>query len=228
MASPEFPEWTGADPASSAWDTVVLGGVQLPGICTIDGLECAVDVDTKKAKGAERPTSTDNGVKPAKFEIDQWINAKQWPATQLAIAQINPRRLRVERKPVQCVNPLVNVAGITNVRIISFAPKHPTARGGMHIRWKIEEWFDKPVAVKKSKTQPQPIPAIPQHSNALSLDDARVAALQDTRIGALHDMSAEDLDPNTGLPLSPTDPKNVQQTMLLGNPNNGSEGSGSR
>jgi hypothetical protein len=147
-----------------------------------------------------------------------------WPATQLAIAQINPRRLRVERKPVQVVNPLVNVTGITDVRIVSIAPKHPTARGGMHIRWKIEEWFDKPVAVKKSATAPKPIPAIPQHSNALSLDDARVAALQDTRISALHDMSSEDLDPNTAQPLSPTDPKNIHQAALLGNPNNGSRG----
>lgn len=224
MAAPIFPGWTGVDPDSAAWDTVVLGGVQLPGICRIDGLECGINVDTKHAKGAEKPTSVDQGVKPAKFEIDQWINTSQWPAAQNAIAQINPRRLRVERKPVQIVNPLINVLGITDVRIVVCAPKHPTARGGMHIHWKIEEWFDKPVAVKKA-TAKQAVPAAPVSNPDV---DPRVAALADTRASALRDMSSEDIDPNTGLPKSPTDPANVQQTMLLGNPNNGTEGSGSQ
>jgi hypothetical protein len=83
MASAEFPEWTGADPAASAWNTVTLGGVQLPGICTIDGLECAINVDTKKAKGAEKPSSTDQGREASEVRdrsVDQYEHVARYPA----------------------------------------------------------------------------------------------------------------------------------------------------
>jgi hypothetical protein len=225
MASPVLPEWTGADPAAVAFNTAVLGGVQLPGVITVDGLECAIDVDTKKAKGSDKPTSTDNGVKPAKFELDQWINTSMWPATQVAIAQINPRRVGRERSPVQIVHPLVNLLEITNVRIISVAPKHPTARGGMHIRWRLEEWFDKPVAVKKKKEKPVEAVIADNAANLgnthpeVLLDEAKRAALRTVQRDASHDMHDEELDPNTGKPLSPSDQDNVKNSMFVGNPN---------
>lgn len=223
--SSSLPEWTGADPAAAAWDTVVLGGTQLPGFCTVDGLECGKDVDTKKAKGADRPTSTDNGLKPAKFEINQWINTSMWPATQVAMAKLNPRRAGAPREPVQILHPLTTFVEITNVRIISVAPKHPTARGGMHILWKLEEWFDKPKAVAKPKNKP--IEAViadnaanlgNTHPEAL-LDAARIAALKSARRDGAQDMSEQDLDPNTGLPLSPSNTDNLKKSMFVDNAN---------
>jgi hypothetical protein len=224
MASIVYPEWTGADPASSAWNTVILGNVQLVGICEIDEVPCAIRVDTKHAKKADKPTSEDLGIEQSKFIINQWINTSMWPAAQLAIAQLNPRRPGHERSPVQIVNPQVNVTGIQNVRITKLIVKKPTARGGMRILWHIEEWFDKPVAVKEKK---KPIEAIIEANAAnlgnthpeVLLDEARRAALRTSRRDRDADMQDEQLDPNTGKPLSPTDPGNLGPTMFIGNPN---------
>lgn len=218
MASAVFPEWTGEDPAAlGAWNTVTLGGVTLPGVCIIDGLECAIEVDTKKGKGHDKPTSTDNGVKPAKFEIDQWINTSMWPATQDAISQINPRRVGRERAPVQIIHPIVNVLGITNVRIVGVAPKHPTARGGMHIRWRVEEWFDKPIAVKKTNKVKEAKDRAAQ--NAANLNEMMFDALDRNKEEARQSILDDGIDPNTGIPLDPANGTNIGNSLVLGNPN---------
>lgn len=218
MSSIIYPEWTGADPASGAWNTCTLGGVTLPGICKIEEVPCAVRVDTKTAKGADSPTSTDNGIESSKFIIDQWINASMWPATQLAIGQINPRRPGRERAPVQIVHPQANVTGIASVRITKLIVRAPTARGGMHLLWHVEEWFDKPKAVAKPKTNKAVEAKNNAAYNAVNLDQMRVEALERNRKEALKDMNDSLLD-DAGKPLSPSDPSNLKQSMFVGNPN---------
>jgi hypothetical protein len=197
----------------------------LPGICTVDGLECAIDVDTKKAKGADAPHSTDNGVKPAKFEINVWMNTSHHAAWQTALPQINPRRLGKDRPPLAITHPTPNELGIMNIRIIAIAPKHPTARGGRHVLIRVEEWFDKPKAVAKPKNKPVEAVIADNAANLGSthpevlVDEARRAALKSARRDGLEDMSEENLDPNTGKPLSPSDPSNVRESMFVANPN---------
>lgn len=214
MASLIYPEWTGADSAAKDWDTVYLGGVIIPGTVRIDGLECGIDRDTKKAKGSDKPTSTDNGVKPAKFEIDVWLNSKQWVEWQSVVDAFNPRRPGRERAPLQIKHPVVNHIGIENVAVISLAPQHPTARGGMHIKIRVEEWFDKPVAVKKP-TATKPIPAQNNAAyNAANLDQMRVDALNRNRADALKQMSEDGIDPNNQKPLSPSDTSNLERGMF--------------
>jgi hypothetical protein len=44
--------------------------------------------------------------------------------------------------------------------------------------------------------------------------DAARAATQDSHIAGLQEMAAQELDPNTGLPLSPADPTNLQSGMF--------------
>lgn len=150
MADLEFPTWTGSGgPADDAWRTVILGNVRIPGLCTVSSLKCGIDVKTKKAKGADGPTSQDNGVDASKFVIDIWLNEKSWPEWLKVVGQIHPRRPGRKRAPLEIKHPEPNVLGITLVRILSITGTPPTARGGKKYRIEVEEWFDEPKPVKK-------------------------------------------------------------------------------
>ncbi len=145
----QFPNWVD-DPASADWNTVYLNGVIIPGICSIEDLEVGIDVDTKKAKGADKPTSVDNGLRPSKFKIQVWIRAKQWPEFQSVAGSFQPRRPGRERSPLKIIHPLVNFLGIDTVRVSGIKMDTPTSKSGMKIGILCEEWFDKPVPAKTS------------------------------------------------------------------------------
>lgn len=156
MAEPRsaFPGWTGAGGTGdvTAWNKVVLGDVILPGICSVESLTCGIDVNTKKAKGHDCPTSTDNGINPARFTIHVWLAEKHWAAWQEIVDKIHPRRPGRARQPLEIRHPEPNVLGITHVRIISFTGKAPTGSGGKRYEIVVEEWFDEPKPVKVKKT----------------------------------------------------------------------------
>lgn len=155
MAAAQIPGWTGADgQASQDWNSCLLGGCVIPGIVTVEGLKVGVEVDTKKAKGSDQPTSTDNGVDAAKFSIHVWMNESHWPAWQEILPTINPRRPGRERQPLQIITPITVEFGITTVRVISIEGGSPTARGGMRRVIHVEEWFDRPKAKPKKKEVP--------------------------------------------------------------------------
>lgn len=147
-----FPGWSGAGgTADAAWRQVVLGDVFLPGVCTINGLQCGIDVDTKKGKGHDRPHSTDNGVDASKFSIEVWLTERDWDAWLAVVDKINPRVVR-QRAPFEIIHPEPNSLGITHVRVVSLTGTAPTARGGKKYRIDVVEWFDAPpVAVNKGK-----------------------------------------------------------------------------
>lgn len=149
MAELEFPTWTGSGgPGDAAWRTVILGDVALPGICTVSGLECGVDIDTKKAKGHDAPTSKDNGVEASKFWIEVWLTESTWPLWLAVVDKIHPRRPGRERAAVEIKHPEPNVLGITHVRILKVSGTPPTARGGKKYRIDVVEYFAEPKAVK--------------------------------------------------------------------------------
>jgi hypothetical protein len=160
LAELEFPTWTGSGgPADSAWRTCILGDVRLPGIVTVTGLSCGIDVKTKKSKGQDGVTSTDNGVEPSKFAIEVWLNERTWPEWLKAVPKIHPRRPGRQRQPVEIKHPEPNVLGITHIRILKLTGTPPTARGGKKYRIEVEEWFDEPKPVKK-----KPGKEVPKHT----------------------------------------------------------------
>ncbi len=148
----KIPSWsTGAD-----WNTVELGGVTIPGVCTIKGLKLGVEVETKKPKGSDQPTSKDLGLDPSKFEIEVRLAEWQWPAFQTSLPLWNPRRPGRARAPVSIVHPWPNNWGIKMVRVIAVEGDQPTARSGALLSIKVEEWFDAPVETKNSKPKKSP------------------------------------------------------------------------
>lgn len=154
MAAP-IPGWTGETADDAAWNTVYLGDVQIPGFCSIRGLKVGVNVDTKTAKGSDQPTSTDNGLKPAEFTIDVWLNRSHWDEWQRVFPSFNPRRPGRERGPLIIIHPDCAALEITTVRVLSVETSGPTANGGKRYAINCVEWFDKPKPVKK-KTEETP------------------------------------------------------------------------
>lgn len=147
-SSSNIPAWI-KHPNSNDWNKVLLGQTILPGTARIDGLDISVDVETKKAKGSEKPTSKDNGTKPGVFEVILQLTEKDFDEYVQTLPDWNPRRLGRERKPLVIIHPLVNAHGIREVRVLSVKTKSPSARDGLEVRITLAEWFDKPIAVKK-------------------------------------------------------------------------------
>lgn len=140
-----LPSWT----TDETWNHLELGNHVLAGIWDVDGLKCGIDVDTKKAKGADCPTSSDNGVDAAKFKLRGHLNSAHFAAFQSQFPDLNPRRPGRERSPVVIHHPKTELLGIRNVRIVGFEIDSVNAKEGMRCHFEVHEWFDKPKAVKK-------------------------------------------------------------------------------
>lgn len=202
-----FPGWADGDSLDNAWNSCVLGSLSLIGLCQVHSMACGVDVDHKKIKGADKPTSKDTGIKVSKFEIDQWITSSQYNDAMQAVQLLGPHRPGQTRGPVGITHPLPNGFGIQEIRITDIeVPRSPTAKAGMHIIWKIEQWFDKPVESKAKDKLVQ------QANNLVRKDIANAANQTDAANHEqfLHasdqiEQRNEDIDPTTFQPLKPSE-----------------------
>jgi hypothetical protein len=149
------PGWTGdGGSADSAWNRVQLGPYVLPGICTITGLAVGQDLDVKKQKGQDGAVMEDNGLEPAKFNIEVQINEELWPMFQEILPRIDPRRAGASRSPLEIVHPLPNILDIREIVIKRVVPTSPTASRGMKWVFECLQWFPAPKP-KKTTTKPK-------------------------------------------------------------------------
>lgn len=210
MADDELPGWEGTD-----WDTTKLGDVVLPGIVTVEDLEVGIDIDTKKARGAECPTSTDNGLRASKFKLRVALNIRMWREWQAIAPSIQPRRPGHARQPVQIENLLVNHLGITEIRIAGIKAQSPRGDRGLVFFILCEEWFDKPKPVAKNET-PVPI-GVQREAGQAAADAARTTAQQmaiASEMAADRDAQQNDTDRDTGKSLKPSDDFNIHEKMF--------------
>jgi hypothetical protein len=133
-----------------AWDMVGLGGDYLPGQWGVEGLEPGVDIDMKKAKGADLPKSTDNGITFREFQLVGKLKAADWEPFCAVFPNFNPRRPGRERQPLPITHPATALAGIKNVRVLRVKLGRPTAKSGLDIEITVVEWSDAPKATKKA------------------------------------------------------------------------------
>jgi len=141
--------WTEPD---NDWDKLVLGGVVWPGVISdISGDAVARNLDIKKSKGSDNATITDEGNTNAKFSVTLtiWTDA-QWRELQERIPEVHPRRKGGERKPLQIINPQLNLLGINEAYLISIPiPKLDRFKGGpLDFTMGFLEWVPNPKPVK--------------------------------------------------------------------------------
>lgn len=169
-----YPYWadnTGGDSDDrGGWDRVQLGSIWLPGLATVT-VTTGRAVDSKKTKGKDGATLTDNGSEPAKVQIDLWIGKRaDWSIWCAVYPQINPRRAGAIRNPLQLSHPGANFAGVQNVYVKGITLQPPTSKGGMRIKIDCEEWFAQP----KKTTATKKVQHL-TYSNADPLAAARAA-----------------------------------------------------
>jgi hypothetical protein len=144
----------GQDYAENLWDTVRLGGVLLPGICSVKGLPM-LSFDKKKAGGVDGATITVNGYLPGPIDIEcrMWTPS-QW---QLFVNYVAPKIWRRpntgKTDPAKLAkdidHPALAVWGIRSVVVLGVSVIEPAGDPGVRVvRLKCVEH----VAPKKSAT----------------------------------------------------------------------------
>ncbi len=154
MPVQSFGDWV-SDPS---WDFCQLGGVFLPGVCTVTRFKDGLDIDVQKKRKKEKARLRDNGIAPCAFHIKVELTAKYWSQWVAVLPTIKPRRPGAVRSPLKIVHPLPNLHGIENVYVHEIEYSEATARAGMVITILVGEWFeeekDAPPTNKKPKGSP--------------------------------------------------------------------------
>ncbi|RPH55617.1 MAG: hypothetical protein EHM89_16825 [Acidobacteria bacterium] len=219
MAAAQIPGFDSTPAAEADWFTAILGGAILPGIVTVEKLKVGIDCDTKKAKGSDQPTSSDNGLDPAKFAIRVWMNSAHYAEWQQVLPHFNPRRPGRDRAPCEFLHPMTYELGISNVRVISIESEQPSGRHGFVRVINVEEWFDKSKAVPKksqSKIRPQDAFDYKHVSEAIAVGGGNAGTVGLWGAGVRQNQlsTGEEVDPNTFQPLDPGSEESIENTMF--------------
>lgn len=136
-----------------AWDTVWLGGLLFPGIASITGSGLKRKIDVKKPKGSDGASLRDEGMEPARLEIELVIyNKTDWEDLQGKWTIITPRTQGGLRTPLSIVHPLTRLMGINRIYIDSIpVPDFDKTDGFLTVRFSAIEWFPAPKPVKTGK-----------------------------------------------------------------------------
>lgn len=200
------PGWTGAGGAAdSAWDRVQFGSYVVPGLASVTGLTIGQDVDVKKAKGKDGATLEDNGLEPAKFNVEIQLNEELWPAFQEVLPNIDPRRPGATRTPIEIVHPATALVNVREIVIRKINIGRPTARSGLKVVFECLQWFPAP---KPKKTTNKPKDAgraalQPEDRARVNMVEAAWAAADESNKVGL-EMSKNDMENNTfGDPFAP-------------------------
>jgi hypothetical protein len=153
--------------AFDPWDTVFLGGVQLPGICTVKGLP-TLAFDKKKAGGVDGATITVNGYLPGPIDIEVLL----WTAAQFAeMERIAPKLWRKPNKKTNAKDLAVPIAhpafalwGITAVVVLGVSvPERGPVEGSKLIKIKCVEFVAQEIKAKtKTAKAASNVPIAPQ------------------------------------------------------------------
>lgn len=126
---------------SAAWDTVVLGGRTLPGLCSVKGKK-AGRIDKKQTPGKTGVVITHLGYEPAQVDIEMRIwTPRHWADWMGMIADFQPKAKRGPPAAFSVVYPSLNVYGIVQLYIVAIGlPRDIHPRGTKQIDLTCQEW----------------------------------------------------------------------------------------
>jgi len=118
--------WWGDDP--DAWDTVLLDGVSLPGVCRVDAA-LERKVDSTSPPGSDGGTVRDKGYGLAKFKVTVTLWTREHLAFWVRLGPLlDPRRRGRERRPTRIEHPALAGINITQAYltgVTALRPAHP-------------------------------------------------------------------------------------------------------
>jgi hypothetical protein len=139
-----------------AWDTVILGGMFMPGVARVS-VKIDSDLDTKKPKGAKLASIHDKGDKPSRVEIELILeDDEDLDLLEAQLVNLRPRSRGAGRGPVEIQHPNPNFWGITAVTVDNVDAPHPDPVDGWRIQISCLEWAPEPIAVMKGKGKEKP------------------------------------------------------------------------
>lgn len=145
---PAAPFWY-SDPDS--YDRVILGGITLPGVCSVEGLKVASRWDIKEAPGTDGATNTYKGYTPAALtvRVRLWTE-EHWSLWQTALAKLRPRPGKATPTAFDITHPATAAWGIRSVIITEIeGPTPGDPLGVMDFTLACREYFAPP---KKNTT----------------------------------------------------------------------------
>jgi len=147
-----WPHWDQRD-WPDAWDALILGEDEWPGVWEISGAGVSRKIDIKKQAGTDGASMTDEGYQPAQLTITGTIWTKdQWSELQRLIPKVHPRKPGGSRTPMEIYHPQSALLGITQIYINKIGiPKKPSAGDGLlTLSMSAVEWVPAPKPVKKA------------------------------------------------------------------------------
>jgi hypothetical protein len=148
LGSAYFPSW---EESPGNWDECYLGGLLLPGVCAITGLDCGPRIDKQTRRKKEGQKFADSGMKPATFTIGLTMVNQHWAEWLDILPKIYSIKPSGPREPLPIVHPLPNHMGIDVVYVKSVKPSDPTDAGIFKVSIDVEQWFQELKDPKTSK-----------------------------------------------------------------------------
>ena len=171
-----LPYWDQRD-WQDAWDILVLGEDEWPGVWEISGAGVSRKIDIKKQAGTDGSTMTDEGYQPAQLTITGTIWTKdQWSELQRLIPKIHPRKPGGSRTPMEIYHPQSSLLGITQIYINKIGiPKKPSSGNGLlELSMSAVEWVPSPKPVKTGAgTGAAPTAAEAADEKAATIEDLK-------------------------------------------------------
>lgn len=144
----------GPDYAPDPWDTAFVGGVQLPGICSVKGTP-TLAFDKKKANGVDGATITVNGYLPGAVDLEclLWTDS-QWQIMQAIAPKLwrKPnKKTKIKELALSVSHPGLALWDINAAVLLGVSvPERGSIEGSKVIRFKCVEYVP---TEAKSKTK---------------------------------------------------------------------------
>lgn len=198
--------------ADASWDTVLIGEVFLPGVCTVENFEIGRDIDVQKRRKKEKARIRDNGLSPITFDIICEMTAANWPEWIKVLPYIQPKEGGT-RTPLEIVHPMVNAYGVKEIYIHKIKSPAPSARRGLRIEIHVGEWFEeeKDAAQNKTVKPAQANGAVNAIGNAIANGLRRYT---ENYVGFQPGALDNDIVRNTLFPAEPGQPDNASGNLF--------------
>jgi hypothetical protein len=160
----------GPDYSSNPWDTVFIGGAQLPGVCKLPAFQPTLKIDKPKKGGADSITFTATGYLPGPIEVECMIwTAKQWTIIQGIASSIwrKPnKKAKAAELALQISHPALALWGINQIIVQGVGGPSPgPIPQSMIIKIKCLEYV--PPNAKDQTKRAKSAPQFPQNSPKL-------------------------------------------------------------
>lgn len=116
--------WLHSDPDS--WDRVVLGGVEIPGLASVEDVKVSGRWDIKEAPGTDGAIETYKGYTPASWRIRVRLwTEEQWDLWQAALLKFRPRPGKATPGAFDIIHPATAAWGISSAIVTEVTGPSP-------------------------------------------------------------------------------------------------------